>query len=231
MLKLVKCLLGVSIGSTIFLAGCSQDAFSKKANDEINRNKMAVDKRKEEQEKSKDDANKIYKKLEKPISEDIKEIDKDKRTEQNISNIPMKDTYSDPNEMALRISKEIFDFSTGKTDVNQYYDFLMKYGSKTFIQEFLPNEEKGKSFLTNVQEAIKSQKGYGIKYTITTVDLNKAEDEGNFYRKVTLNTNEEAYFITTIVNENGSWKFSEDNPSPPYQEIGGNNNDSTNTGN
>lgn len=229
--KFVKGILSLSFSASLILAGCSNDKFAQKANEQIEKNQKALDGQKASEQKIRDKASNIYKEMEKPLNEVVKDNELDKREEQVLEAIPMKDSYIDPNELALRIGKELFEFNSGISDADQYYEFLSKHASTTFKQKWIPNEKEGKLFLHNIQEVLKKQKTHAVKYLVTQVELNPASDEGNFYRKETLNTEEEIYYITTIVKEKGSWKLQDDSPSPPYEEIGGTENESTSTEN
>lgn len=230
--KYVKGILGLSLSTSLFLTGCNNDKFAKQAQEQIAENEQLKEEQKASEEEQRDKASDIYKEMEKPLDEVVKDNELDQRGGQVMDAIPMKDSYTDPNELALRIGKELFEFNTGISDADQYYEFLSKHASTTFKQEWIPNEKEGKVFLHNIQEVLKEQKTHAVKFIVTQVELNPAGDEGNFYRKETLNTEEETYYITTIVKENGSWKLQDDSPSPPFEEeIGGIENESTSTEN
>ncbi|MCM3443597.1 MULTISPECIES: hypothetical protein [Metabacillus] len=228
MRKAIKNVIGISFGTTLLLAGCSNDGFANSAKEQIKENEKIANEQKETEKKEKEKAAEIYVEMEKPLNEVINDNELDKKNEQKTDQVVIKDRYSDANEFALRLSKEIFEFNTGKSDPEVYYQFLNKFGSESFKKEWIPTEEEGVLFLQNIQEVLKGQDIYSISYQVTDVELNSAKSEGYFYRKETLNTEDEAYYITTIIKENGSWMYQDDSPSPPFEEVGGNDDAATN---
>lgn len=200
---------------SISLYGCAQDSLVKEAQkteqenkqklEEKNRNVAAVSKKEET----------IYKKMEKPIDEVIKEdnLDKEKVIDKNVLK---KDEFTDPKEMAKYTGVILNKFYSLQITPQEFYDFIQLYGSKDAIKA-LPQKEDALNVLSVIQSQFKDQ-GIDYKdYVITDVTLNKMKDEAYFYRK-SITKSGKIYNITTLVKENGIWKYQEDSPSPPFDE-------------
>lgn len=201
--------------SSIILIGCSNSAFEKeeqrvkKIKDET---LMADDETKKEKKQDN-----VYKELEKPLEEVILENDLDPRSEVESTQVAKKEHYEDANEFAKYAAGILYEFYTITISPEEYYEFLMNYGSKEVIKE-LPTKNDAIVILTTLQDMFKKQNITGETYTLTNVELDRFKRNGTFYRKV-LTTNGEEYFITSITKENKGWKYVEDSPSPPYTEL------------
>lgn len=200
---------------SISLYGCAQDSLVKEAQktDQENKQKL-VEKNKKEAAVSKKEET-IYKKMKKPINEVIKENNLD--TEKVIGkNVLKKDKYTDPKEMAKYTGMILNKFYSLQITPQEFYDFIHLYGSKD-ANKALPHKEDAISVLSVIQSQFKVQ-GIDYKdYILTDVTLNKMQNEAYFYRK-SVSKSGEIYNITTLVKEDGVWKYQEDSPSPPFDE-------------
>jgi hypothetical protein len=199
----------------LLLAGCSNDEIVKEAKELKQKKENQV----EEQQNKEKDQQEIYEELSKPVEETIKETEKDKRS--LIANdYEVKEQYTDETEFASFVANHLFQFYNLEISPKEYYQFLIKYGSTKMKSELevLENEEEGIAFLTNIQGLIKDRQLSGSEYQVTEVQLNSGKSEGFFYRKVISHGNSD-YYITTIVKEDGAWKYQEDSPAPPFDET------------
>jgi hypothetical protein len=204
------------VAGCLFLSGCAGDSFTEGAKKTESKNIEAKkEKKKKETDKAKNQKE-FYKNLEKPMGEVIKENDLDHVKLMDSIEFTQKDQYDDVNEFAKYAGHMLYQFYTLQVTPAQYYDFLKKYGSKNNLKK-IPTEEDAINILTSLQDMFKKQNITGENYVLSEVVFDRLKREGHFYRKV-LTTNGEEYFITTMVKENGHWKYDEDSPSPPFTE-------------
>lgn len=171
-------------------------------------------KEKEQEEKEKE----IYESMEKPINEVVEENNLDQvKVNSDTANIHEMKNYTDATEFSKYVAKVLYDFYTIQMDSRSYYNFMKNYGSKDMIAD-LPSEKDAITFYTTLQDMYKQKGITGDGYVITEVIFDAKQTEGHFYRKLTT-TNGVEYFITTITKEKDGWKFVEDSPSPPFEEI------------
>lgn len=218
-MKWIKILgLGLCIINSFFLMACNNEVLQEaervaKENEKLKEEQVKEDK--EIQEKTSE----IYESLEKPIDEvlDANELDVVRTVEKQIVE---KENYEDPSEFSWKVSDMIFRFNEGQIKPEEYYEFLVQHGSKTFIEEWIPNREDGLVFLETVQIMLTADGVSAKDYTTTEVRLTRNNTEGYFYRKLTNGTDQEEFYVTTIVKEDGIWKFQDDSPSSPFIEEG-----------
>ncbi|WP_157076603.1 hypothetical protein [Sutcliffiella cohnii] len=206
----------VGLMLVVLLTGCLNDRIVQEAK---NKNQSKEESSNEELVPQSSDEEEKVDEITKTIEEALEEIEKDKRTI-----IPgefeIKDKYDDETEFAGFVSEQLFKFYNLDLSPKAYYEFLIKHGSTRMKEELevLNNEIDGIAFLTNIQGLMKDRELAGSHYEITEVELNGGKSEAHFYRKVMAYGNA-SYYITTIVKENGVWKYLEDSPSPPFDEI------------
>lgn len=200
----------------LLLAACSKnDGIVKEAKNLQQEKEKLV----KEQENNSKEQKKIYDELTKSVEETIKETEKDRRS-LITKEYEIKEEYTDETEFASFVAKQLFQFYNLEITPKNQYQFLVKYGSSNMKNELevLNNEEEGIVFLTNIQGLIKNRQLSGSDYEITEIQLNSSKSEGFFYRRVISHGNSD-YYITTIVKEDGVWKYQEDSPSPPFDEV------------
>ncbi|WP_209124370.1 hypothetical protein [Alkalihalobacillus sp. BA299] len=200
---------------SLLLSACSNDEIVKEANNLKQKKENQIEEQESQEKKKKE----VYEELAKPVEETLKETEKDKRS--LITNdFEIKEEYTDENEFASFVAKQLFKFYNLELSPKDYYQFLIKYGSSNMKKELevLENEEEGVVFLTNIQGLIKDRQLSGSDYEVTEVKLNSGKSEGFFYRKVISHGNSD-YYITTIIMEDGVWKYQEDSPAPPFDEV------------
>jgi outer membrane murein-binding lipoprotein Lpp len=216
-MKYRRILIGSLVLGSLVVAGCN-NKIVEEANDvgETNKKleKIVGEKQEEKEQKVQD----LYKDLEKPIEEVVDAVDKEKMKQVD-TNVVEKKSYEDPNEFSKKVAKVLFEFSTGKMSSADYYEFLMNSASKSYIEQYLPEKKEGLLFVENVQSLL-IQKTPELEgsYVLTEVSINRTKTEGHFYRELTTKKGEKLYYISTIVKEDGVWKFQDDSPSPPFEE-------------
>ena len=213
-MKLIK--LSVSLlllTSAILLTGC-EDKISKEAEKNRKQNEESQKKHELIEKKNAAEKEELYKEMEKPLDEVIQENDLDAAKEITNPKVIEKDSYIDAQEFANYVSEQLYLFYTNRLSPQQYYNFLKKFGDKNIKKQY-PTEEDAINILTSIQEMYKKANTTGESHTVTKVEYNRLKTEASFYRKVITAQGVE-YFITTIKKENQGWKFSSDDPSPPY---------------
>lgn len=208
----------IALTSTLLLGACGQNKITEEAKKVKEENKISKKESKTQQEKSTKKMEKYYKKYEKPVEESIKAAGIDKVvviSEKN--NFQQLEDYKDPVEFAKYAGKVLFGYYTLQISPEQYYQFLIHYGSKS-LAESLPSQEDSIKVFSNLQNMFKEKNTDGTEYELTVPVLDRLKGEGHFYRKTTTIQGVE-YFQTTITKENGVWKFVEDGPAPPYDVI------------
>ncbi|MFC0273760.1 hypothetical protein ACFFIX_20445 [Metabacillus herbersteinensis] len=205
-------LLSVSV-----LSACSND----KLMEEVEKTKKKNSEKQELQDQNKEELDKKQKEIiesnEKPIEDVIKESEMDKsKVISDGTNVKIKDNYTDENELAIYVGKVLFEFYTFSQSPEDFYQFLKDYGSPRIHEETVKDKDTGVLIFENVQSIYKQQKIQQESYVLSKVMLSKNKKEGYFYRKIKSNKGDE-YYITSLVKENGVWKYSEDSPSPPFE--------------
>lgn len=204
----------------IILVGCggkiAEDA--RKVEEQNEQLQTEEQKQQDKMEKDIEEMEEFYSNLEnKDIDEIVQENELDQVSIQENIEVKEKEVYQNPNEFAAFVADTLYHFYNRGLTAEDYYDFLQKYGSKTLVDD-LPSKEDAVAVYGSIQKYYQDQNIKLDSYQITEVKFNRSETEGYFYRKV-LSTNGYEYFICTIVKENGEWKFSEDSPSPPFEEV------------
>lgn len=167
------------------------------------------------QEEKIEEQNQKYSETARPLEEVIEENDLDKMVELESIDGEEKDTYDNPEDLSKYVSQKLYDFYTLQLSPEQYYQFLVQYGSQNVVNS-LPSKKDAISIFTSLQSNYRELNITGDGFTITNITLNRMNQEGFFYRKVN-STNGEEFFITTVVKEGNEWKYDNDSPSPPYR--------------
>ncbi|MDE3841008.1 hypothetical protein C0966_17225 (plasmid) [Bacillus methanolicus] len=201
----------------VFLSGCSGDKFTEEVKKTEAKNQEIKKTQKEKEAVDNKELKEFYEDLEKPLDEVIQENDFDTVKIMDSIKATQQDHFQDGKEFAKYAAQILYQFYTLQISPDQYYEFLVKYGSES-VKKDLPSKEDALNILTNLQNMYKKQNMNGENYVLTEVTYNRFKREGWFYRKV-LTTNGEEYYITTIVKEDEGWKYEDDSPSPPFEEI------------
>lgn len=208
-----KMLLTFSVAA-LALTACN-DKLVQEAKKTDQNNALATEEKKRDQEDLEKKQEEILKELEKPIDEVISNNELDQVDLLSLSNFQVKDSYENPSELAIHAGETLFRFYKGDMDPEEFYQFLMKYGSESMRAD-LQDKENSILIFENVQSLYR-EKNPGIdSFVITTPILSGTKKEAYFYRKVVSKTSEE-FNISTLVLEDGAWKFKEDSPSPPFE--------------
>jgi outer membrane murein-binding lipoprotein Lpp len=216
-MKYRKMLIGSLVLSSLVVAGCN-NKIVKEAEDVSESNKKLETNVAEKQEEKEKKAQDLYKDLEKPIDEVVEAVEKEKMKQVD-TNVVEKASYEDPNEFSKKVAKVLYEFTTGKMSSENYYEFQKASASKSYIEQYLPEEKEGLLFVKNVQSLlIQKTPELEDRYTLTQVSINRTKTEGHFYRELTTIKGEKLYYISTIVKEDGVWKFQDDSPSPPFEK-------------
>lgn len=200
----------------ILLSSCSNKLVDEAIKtQEMNQIKIEEEEIKLEEEK--EEQRELYKSMEKPLEEVIQEnaLDQKKVINQE-EDISEKTNFTDETEFALYVSSVLFDFRNGTISPEEYFSFLSKHSAKDIKKEFPTDKETALLIYSNIQSLFKDNDIKPESYITSEVTLNASKKEGHFYRKILTNKGEE-FYITTIVKEDGQWKFSDDSPSPPFE--------------
>ncbi|MDC3424289.1 hypothetical protein NC797_07175 [Aquibacillus sp. 3ASR75-11] len=206
---------GISIWllTIILLVGCNSDKLVDKAK-EMNSTNDETNQKVEKELKEKNEE--LYKQLERPLDEVIQDNDLDQvEVIKNEEDVQVKTSYSNANEFAKYAGKQLYMFQTLELTPNGFYEFLKSHASSSRLKKMVKEKDSAILVFTNVQSLYK-QNGTPNSYQLSKVNFNRNKREGYFYRKIIKNTTEE-FYITTIVKEDGVWKFEEDSPSPPFE--------------
>jgi hypothetical protein len=209
----LKVIIPIVVGC-VFLSGCSSDKFTEGAKKTESKNQEIKKEKKQKEATQEKDQKEFYKNLAKPLDEVVQENDLDHVNLMVSAEYAQKEQYKDGSEFAKFAGHMLYQFYTLQISPDQFYEFLKKYGSKNTLKK-TPTKKDSITILTSLQDMFKKQNITGENYLLTEVIYNQLKREGRFYRKV-LTTNGEEYYITTIVKENGEWKYDEDSPSPPF---------------
>jgi uncharacterized lipoprotein YehR (DUF1307 family) len=201
----------ISVSLVLLISGCTNEKFK----EEVERTeKVNLENRQKHDAAGESIDHETYSKLEKPLDEVIKENELDSVNTVEVIDISPDLTFGSASDFAQYSARILYKFYTSQITSEDYYTFLIQHGSETTVQE-LPSKEDALMILNNLQAMYKDVRGEN--YELTETDFNRLENEGHFYRKV-VTTNGIEYFITTITKEENSWKFVQDEPSPPYVE-------------
>jgi hypothetical protein len=194
------------------MSGCTNEKFK----EEVEKTEKANLENRQKQDDAAGDSidHATYSKLERPLDEVIKENELDSVNTVDVMDISPDLTFGSASDFAQYTASVLYEFYTSQITSEDYYTFLIQYGSETTVQE-LPSKEDALMILNNLQASHKDVRGEN--YELTEIEFNRLQNEGHFYRKV-VSTNGIEYFITTITKEENSWKFVQDEPSPPYVE-------------
>ena len=192
-------------------AGCN-DAIVQKAEE-----MEPLDESIEEEQKELDESENLE--IEQPSDSDVEFAVQNNEFEKRhvIDNTPaeQKEEYKDPEEFAKFASRILFDFQNDNLDAEEYYNFLINYGSDNAVENLPEAKDNAIAVLESLQNLFIDNEMGGDEYIITNVGYSKGKSEGYFYRMIK-NGTIESYYITTIVRKNGIWRFHEDSPSPPF---------------
>jgi hypothetical protein len=202
----------MSVSLVLLMSGCTNERFK----EEVAKTEKA---NLENRQKQDDGAGEnidyeTYSKLVKPLGEVIKENELDSVNTVEVIDISPDLTLDSASDVAQYSARVLYEFYTFQITSEDYYTFLIQHGSETTVQE-LPSKEDVLMILNNLQAMHKDVRGEN--YELTEIEFNRLQNEGHFYRKVVTTYGIE-YFITTIKKEEKSWKFVQDEPSPPYVE-------------
>jgi hypothetical protein len=192
------------------VSGCTNEKFK----EEVEKTEKANLENREKQDDAAGDSidHETYSKLERPLEEVIKENELDSVNTVDVIDISPDLTFGSASDFAQYAASVLYEFYTSQISSEDFYTFLIQHGSETTVQE-LPSKEDALMILNNLQAMYKEVRGEN--YELTEIEFNRLQNEGHFYRKV-VTTNGFEYFITTITKEENSWKFVQDEPSPPY---------------
>lgn len=216
-MKYRRLLIGSLVLATLLVTGCN-NKIVKEAEDVSESNKKLETSVAEEQEEKEKKVKDLYKDLEKPIDEVVEAVEKEKMKQVDTKVIE-KEFYEDPNEFSKKVAKVLYEFTTGEMSSEGYYEFLKANASNSYIEQYLPEKKEGLLFVKNVQSLlIQKTPELEDKYILTQVSINRTKTEGHFYRELTTVKGEKMYYISTIVKEDGVWKYQDDSPSPPFEK-------------
>ncbi|MDO6657399.1 hypothetical protein [Anaerobacillus sp. 1_MG-2023] len=181
--------------------------------------KNSVENKLDEEKNTQEDLEKVYEDMERPIKEVFEENDFEKVNQLiNEDGIELKKHYEDSTAFAIFAGNMLYNFQASEISPSAFYDFLKQYGSES-IQEGLKIDRKDAiTSFENVQDIYKNSKQQPKSYELSEVQISVGFSEGYFYRKVATNKGDD-YYITTVKQEDGNWKFVDDSPSPPYEAV------------
>lgn len=205
--------LVILCGFVILLSGCmKQNAFDK----ETDKVKAANAERLLDEEKQKEKWEEFYAPQSRPMDEVVGETSNE-TTKVNEAKLEEKDSYSDPEQFAVFVSDNLYRFMKGESKPEEYLAFLVNHGSKLYKKKHLV-EDKKKDIrsLTLIQKAVAEESIKMLSYRVSAIKKEEFNsDIASFYREVTLEGGEKAYYSTSIIEEGGTWKFDDDRLSGP----------------
>ena len=205
------------LSALLFLGGCSEGKFVEEAKKTEQRNNVAKKENDLQIMYYADQEKEIYKKMERPAEEAVESNELDKKSViDDATDVKKLENYTDGDEFAKFVAKILYEFYTLKLSPQEYYDFMIHYGSKEILNE-LPSKEDAISIYESLQNSLKQKNMHGEEYVISEVTYDRLKNEAYFYRKV-ISTNGVEYYITNLVKEGEYWKFIDDSPSPPFEE-------------
>ncbi|GKU84328.1 MULTISPECIES: hypothetical protein [Niallia] len=215
-MKITPLLLSGIITSGFILTGCTNgDPLVKEAK-KINESQKKEESQQGNNEQSDKELQEFYEEQAKPMEEVIEEMDKEEATLLTTDkDIEAKEEFTDVEEFARYTADILYKFQTLQLDARTYYQFMKTYGTEE-LKNSLPQEEDAIAIYKSIQDAYLKENMHGESYQVTKPVLDRLGRNGYFYREV-LSTKGEEYFITTIIKEDGSWKYSSDDLSPPFE--------------
>lgn len=215
-MKVTPLLISSIITSGLILTGCTNSDPLVKEAKKIKESQQKEENQVENNKQSEKERQEFYEEQAKPMEEVIEEMDKDEVTLLTTNKeIKAKEEFTDVEEFAQYTSDILYKFQTLQLDSKTYYQFMTTYGTEELKQN-LPQEEDAITIYKSIQDAYLKENIHGESYQVTKPVLDRLGRNGYFYREV-LSTKGEEYFITTIVKEDGSWKYSSDDLSPPFE--------------
>ncbi|MCM3619718.1 hypothetical protein M3936_19290 [Sutcliffiella horikoshii] len=208
---------------SIALVGCNNKGLTSEI-DRVESLKKELEKEVQELEEVKEERMEAYKEMERPVEEIIDNMDKENMRvveSKEVKNLIMnKDKFTSESEFSKVMAYATYNFFTMNWTAVEYYEFLDKHSTSNFKQNVLGNKEQAVQMFNNVQGILKERKELiPIDYEITEVILSKSGRSGYFYRKDTTTKGDDAYYIISIIHEDGAWKFDDEKPSVPYEKI------------
>lgn len=215
-MKITPLLLSGIITSGFILNGCTNgDPLVKEAK-KINESQKKEESQQVDNEQSDKVLQEFYEELAKPMEEVIEEMDKEEVTLLTTDKeVEAKEEFTEVEEFARYTADILYKFQTLQLDANTYFQFMTTYGTEE-LKNSLPHEEDAVAIYKSIQDAYLKENIHGESYQVTKPVLDRLGRNGYFYREV-LSTKGEEYFITTIIKEDGSWKYSSDDLSPPFE--------------
>jgi len=207
--------IAVLLTTVSVLFACSNSKFVEEGEKNVNAGNAEVKEREKQLKELEEKQKKIYEDMEKPLDEVIQENELDSKELMEDTTVAIKASYEDENEFGKLVGQVLYNFHNQTISTEDYYNFMNQYASKNAKGEMAKNKEDQIMVYDNIQTIFKNQKIKREAYSLSKVTLTESHKEGYFYRKVTTDKGDE-YFITTIVNEDGVWKFDQDHPSPPF---------------
>jgi len=212
-LKYAKLIVLFTTVSVLF--ACSESKFVEEGEKNVNAGEAEVKEREKELKELDQKQKEIYEDMEKPLDEVIQENELDSKELMENTTVATKDSYDDENEFGKLVGQVLYNFQNLTISPEEYLNFMNQYASKNAKAEMVEKKEEQIAVFTSIQAIFKNQKVKRESYVLSKVTLTESQREGYFYRKVSTDKGDE-YFITTIVNEDGVWKFDQDQPSPPF---------------
>ncbi|WP_078557262.1 hypothetical protein [Bacillus alkalicellulosilyticus] len=204
--------VGIVVSISVLLIGCGSDKILKEAQSTQAQNETVQ----EEIEQLHQDRIDLYQELERPIEEVLSEIELEERELiAKDEQLPVRQQYTDEEEFAQFVAEKLYRFYTLELSPEEFYKFNINYGSQEILEGMASDREGNIVVYSNIQSLFEELTTIKHGYDISTVGLNSNRREGYFYRLIYTNLGEE-YYITTIVREDGIWKFSNDKTSPPF---------------
>ncbi|MCM3216751.1 hypothetical protein M3612_19895 [Niallia taxi] len=215
-MKITPLLLSGIITSGFILTGCTNgDPLVKEAK-KINESQKKEESQQVNNDQSDKELQEFYEEQAKPMEEVIEELDKEEATLLTTDKeVEAKEEFTDVEEFARYTADILYKFQTLQLDAKTYYQFMTTYGTEE-LKNSLPHEEDAVAIYKSIQDAYLKENMHGESYQVTKPVLDRLGRNGYFYREV-LSTKGEEYFITTIIKEEGSWRYSSDDLSPPFE--------------
>ncbi|WP_121616774.1 hypothetical protein [Virgibacillus halodenitrificans] len=218
---LKKALIGsLLVSTTITLSACGgANRLVEEAEEVTEKNTNEIEVETEQQDKNYEEKVKQWGEMyaeygEQSREETLEHIEKESVGPVNEEPIIVKESYTDPDELASFASDILFNFYRGDTHANDYVVFIENYGSEESHEMFLTGKHKEDvKLMSSVQSRIREQ---GIEYS--SYQVSKVQKEGNigvFYRKLTTSTGLQEFYRTELIKEDGHWYFHNDGLSEP----------------
>ncbi|KAA6446891.1 hypothetical protein DX928_23070 [Bacillus swezeyi] len=180
-----------------------------------NEGKEKQNQQEEAAEKIKNEQEKLYESMSRPLSEVVSENEVE-HLDLNTLSYKVRDKYENPEEFAAFISNAIFQYENNTLGAEDYYAFLKTYAAKSFLETLPTDKEQAVFILKQIQDQIKNQEVVFTSYEISKVEFNKNKTEAYFFRKESSN-DQPKFSITTIKKEKGIWLFYQDELAPAFE--------------